>query len=164
MKTAVLHQTLLRQLPLHSTITLTVVSGSMRPLLHPGDTITVRITTADAVTMGDVITVATTTGLLTHRLIARSPDGATLYLCGDRLSQPDVPVASSDLLGVVIGRQHNGRLLDLESGVGRRLNGRLAQLAHWRRSYPVYRRLFSVIARVLHGSYVLTTRREQLIQ
>jgi hypothetical protein len=146
----------LQNLPLGSEMTLTVTGGSMRPLLRRGDQITLSILPADRIKVGDVVTVGTPSGFLTHRFLGYVPGSDELLLVGDRRAHLDPPFPCEDLVGVVISRQRNGRILDLTSGNGKLLNGRLAWLIRLRHSYPrlnhyrTYRRLFHGIGRLLH--------------
>lgn len=94
---------------------LTVLTGSMRPTLAPGDVAVVRGVTADQVcsqvSVGQIITYLPTPGspdLITHRVVALSvgdyPDGATCQITtqGDANSAVDDPVSPAQVRGVLM--------------------------------------------------------------
>ncbi len=110
---------------------ITVTSNSMSPLLQAGDEIIIITTATEQLQPGDIITMATHTGLLTHRFWGLSAAGGQTWLItrGDKPLWFDLPTPTADLLGRVIARQRDGRLLDLEAGGGRWLDSHLARLA-----------------------------------
>lgn len=152
MSEAELSATLLRRaLAANGRTWLTVSGRSMAPLLHPGDQILLEPVTLAALRPGDILTVSTPHGLLTHRLRRASADG--LLLAGDRLLWPDPPCAQTAVVGRVIARRRHKKLLSLTSGPGRRLNAALAFLARARpRSRLTHRAL-----RLLAGCLTLLT-------
>lgn len=86
-----------------------VVSGSMEPTFPVGTLILSREVTPDQVEPGDIITfygtVGTTTGIITHRVIAKEGDGlgALLHTKGDaNHSQDPNPVSREGLIGKVV--------------------------------------------------------------
>lgn len=86
-----------------------VVSGSMEPTFPVGTLILARETTPAQVKTGDIITfygtVGSTTGIITHRVVAKegTGDGAYLYTRGDaNASQDPNPVTREGLIGKVI--------------------------------------------------------------
>ncbi len=96
---------------------LTVLTGSMRPALAPGDVAVVRGITADQVcsqvSVGQIITYLPAPGspdLVTHRVVGLSvgdyPDGAACQLVtrGDANSTVDDPVSPAQVRGVLMYR------------------------------------------------------------
>ncbi|QEO10528.1 signal peptidase I [Protaetiibacter larvae] len=89
--------------------TFTVLTGSMQPHLPPGTFIVVRPTPAEDIRIGDVITYQLESGkpaVVTHRVIARTIDGATGELTfttqGDANNTPDPkPVTAVQVRGVL---------------------------------------------------------------
>ncbi len=110
---------------------LTVVSNSMSPLLKRGDQIRLGPTTAEKLQPGDIIVYSGPANLITHRYWGfLSRDNQTqLVTKGDRPQHFDQPFVQADLVGQVIGRRRNQRLLNLSTGAGRWLNNHLANLA-----------------------------------
>ncbi len=78
-----------------------VATGSMKPLLWPGDTVEIRPCPPDQLRIGDVICVDTDDELLLHRLVGRPPvqGGPGVLTRGDRCLGPDAPRAREDVLG-----------------------------------------------------------------
>ena len=106
---------------------LTVISGSMRPLLQIGDEIQIEPVQPDQLRLGELIVVANRETLVTHRLVAVGGKG--LVTQGDWAHKPDPPFAPEDLLGRVICRRRDGRLVALSGpGAGEKSDaiGRLA--------------------------------------
>lgn len=132
-QTQQLHNLLRERLQSGASATIRVTSNSMWPLLSAGDDVILAYTAVEQLQMGDVITVITDGGLLTHRFWGFVPNQLPAYLLtkGDQPRAFDPPTAVSDLLGRVVARQHNGRVLTLDDGWGRWLNRCLSQLAAW---------------------------------
>lgn len=89
---------------------LTVVSGSMRPLLAVGDEVLVEPIQLKELQLGDVILLLEEKGLLTHRFYGVIDD--RLHTRGDRNLLPDPPATADQLLGRVVARRRHGRLWD----------------------------------------------------
>jgi len=103
-------------------VPLTVLSGSMRPTLQPGDLVVVRPTPVEQLSIGDVVTFQPESGvatLVTHRIIDITYDEAgnvlNLETQGDANGSPDNPLIPEQIMGRVwysvpmIGHLTNGR-------------------------------------------------------
>ncbi len=105
------------------TCVLVVRTGSMAPLLRPGDTVRVTPLGGEEPQRGAVLVVRQGSFLLTHRLVGWA--GEQLLLQGDACLHPDQPVAANAVLGVVVARQRGGRWQRLPNR-GWRCNGVLS--------------------------------------
>ncbi|MCL2463502.1 MAG: signal peptidase I [Micrococcales bacterium] len=94
---------------------LTVLTGSMRPTIQPGDMVATRgidpATACDRVQAGDVIAYRLQTGeptLITHRVVAKNTQSTgascTFITQGDANPNPDDPVLPAQVRGVVMYR------------------------------------------------------------
>ena len=82
---------------------LTVTSHSMMPLLRVGDQVCLEPVSIEQLQAGDIITIATASGLLTHRYYGRLPPQQHLTR-GDRPLHFDSPWPAQALVGRVIRR------------------------------------------------------------
>jgi signal peptidase I len=114
---------------------LKVTSGSMAPLLQVGDEVGVQPVTLKQLRPGDIIIVSDRDQILTHRFInvRSSPSGPVIVTQGDRARVADQPWAEQQLLGRVVLRRRQRRVLWLDFGVGQRLNRVLAGLSRLQR-------------------------------
>lgn len=110
---------------------LTINSNSMAPLLQSGDQIILTPVTPEQIQPGDLLTLTTESDLLTHRYWGHWHQGDTVCLLtrGDRPLLYDKPWPIDSLIGRVIARQRQGKVLALEQGRGKWLNDRLTWLA-----------------------------------
>ena len=110
---------------------LTVVSGSMSPLLEVGDQVILGAASAEMLTPGDIIVVAENHATLTHRYWRQyDKDGQTwLVTRGDRVAAWDPPHRADDLIGRVVARARDGATVTIDSGAGALANRRLATIA-----------------------------------
>jgi len=100
---------------------LRVQTGSMQPLLKPGDVAIVQAVPADRIRIGDVVSYASTVHqgeIVSHRVIALE-DGI-MTTRGDALEATDPPVPTEAVIGrVLFGIPHVGSWLDgVQSGFG----------------------------------------------
>jgi hypothetical protein len=99
---------------------------SMTPTIEDGEVLIVEPATAQEVDVADVVLCWTRSGAVAHRVLAvgAEEDGARrLTLCGDAALEVDRPVATSDVQGLVVGIEREGRRLDVAvraGGWGRR--------------------------------------------
>ena len=91
------------------TCVLVVRTGSMAPLLRPGDAIRVAPLAGQSPRQGAVLMVRHGNFLLTHRLVGWPGGDGHLLLQGDACLRPDRPVAADAVLGVVVARRRGGR-------------------------------------------------------
>lgn len=113
---------------------LTLTSNSMSPLLKKGDQVTIQSILNTQLQPGDIITLVDsrdTTQLLTHRYWGTAHKGKNEQIItrGDRPLFFDPPIAPEKIVGIVILRTRNGRILNLQQGKGKWLNQRLTRLA-----------------------------------
>ena len=127
---------------------LVVVSDSMAPLILSGDQVQIAPITHEALVAGDVVVVSGSQELLTHRFwgLLATENELQLITKGDRPQHFDQPRNVDTLVGLVISRKRNSRLLNFRKGIGRWLNWLLTRLA----SLEI--RLFSRAIPVLSGS------------
>ncbi|MCI0396967.1 MAG: signal peptidase I [Chloroflexi bacterium] len=110
---------------------LTIASNSMAPLVRRGDQIGIAPARPEELQPGDVIVVMGQGELVTHRYwgCLEQNGRRRLVTRGDRQRHFDRPVAEASLVGRVVARRRQNRLLSLSEGPGRRLNHSLAGLA-----------------------------------
>ncbi|HSH03071.1 MAG TPA: hypothetical protein VLL52_11180 [Anaerolineae bacterium] len=110
---------------------LTVISGSMAPLLQPNDQVQTEGVDLTDLQIGDIIVIAGVQAFMTHRYYGTLAIDDRLHLItrGDRSLTYDSPWPPNKLVGRVIARRRRGRRLDLGGGLGRRLNHTLFRLA-----------------------------------
>lgn len=110
--------------------TVIVTSNSMAPLIRRGDRVKIVAVTRP-LRPGDIITVSTPSGLLTHRFWAYVPgaEPPLLMMRGDKPLVFDPPTPAANVLGQVLMRQRHGRWLHLYQGRGLWLNRLLSKLA-----------------------------------
>lgn len=106
----------------------TIISGSMLPLLRKDDQVGLESVTANLLRPGDIITFQTPTTLMTHRYWGQHPSG--IITRGDRPLSFDPAWPPHQLVGRVIIRRRSGRELPLTHGLGKTLNTYLNALAH----------------------------------
>lgn len=105
----------------------TVVSGSMAPLLLKDDQVGLQNISAEDLKPGDIIIYRTAQTLMTHRYWGQTDQGHVSR--GDRPLSFDSLWSSDQLVGKVIVRRRSGRELALTTGLGRLINSYLTQLA-----------------------------------
>lgn len=112
---------------------LTVTSNSMSPLLRQGDEVGLKSVRTSELRDGDVLVLQQQDGFMTHRFWGTlQKKGQTMLLTrGDRVQHFDQPWEAKQLVGRVVVRRRGQKLLWLDRGHGRRLNGWLARLARW---------------------------------
>jgi hypothetical protein len=110
---------------------ITVISGSMRPLLAPGDQVEVAFCPPELLHPGEIVVVRNGVELLTHRYLAtfRHAGHSWLVTRGDRPISADPPWHSDALVGRVTCRVRRGRALHLDSGRGQTLHRLLGRIA-----------------------------------
>ena len=96
---------------LHGRGRLRVQGTSMLPGLWPGDLIEVERRSPAEIEGGAIILYARDQRLFAHRVLKKEAreDDCLLVARGDRLSRPDPPVRSEELLGEVIRVEHAGK-------------------------------------------------------
>lgn len=109
-----------------STIQFRARGRSMAPLIRDGDVLTVEPATLAAVRVGDVVLHRLGGQLAAHRVVGRrrTARGYALETRGDALSAAPDLAWEEDLLGRVIARERDGKVVSIGRGV-RRLGGRL---------------------------------------
>ncbi len=116
-------------------IRLKIISGSMAPMLRPGDIVKVRpLKPKESLQRGDIIVFQQSDANdpdlpLTHRLIGRSSAGWLTK--GDSRLLPDALMLPQAILGKVIAYQRGQRWVDLETPVWRYLNRTLGWIHFW---------------------------------
>jgi signal peptidase I len=101
-------------------VMLQVVSGSMSPLLQPGDSIYMEFTPPESLKRGDIVVFHKGDTLVTHRLISISPRGCLTK--GDALLRCDPPIDRTDIAGRVVAFDHKGKVIRLAGWRWRVLN------------------------------------------
>ena len=110
---------------------LTINSNSMTPLLRQGDEIIIESVTLEQLEPGDILTLTTDSYLLTHRYWGQEQQEGNTYLItrGDQPLVFDPLWPTAALMGRVLARQRQRKVLALDAGWGKWLNGRLTILA-----------------------------------
>lgn len=90
---------------------LRVASGSMRPLIQPGDILVCAPAVLKRLRCGDILIVRRAEDFLAHRLIRRR--GEAWYTKGDRLRRLDAPVSEDQILARVVTIERGARRIDL---------------------------------------------------
>src|SRR5262245_51535535 len=107
-------------------LTLRVMSGSMSPLVAPGERVIVDAVGKEGLHRGDIVVVPRRKGFLVHRVTRVLPGGwgrqATLVTRGDRAECEDGAVALSEVLGRVSAVCKATRAIDLTTRWGRALD------------------------------------------
>lgn len=121
---------------------LTINSNSMAPLLRSGDRIILGSVTLEQLRPGDLLTLTIEPYPITHRYWGQwhHADAIHLLTRGDRPLLFDRPWPVDCLIGRVVARERQGKLLSLQQGWGKWLNDRLAWLvraeSQWLGLYP----------------------------
>jgi len=147
-----------------------VTTGSMAPLVQPGDELVIRAATPETLRPGDLVLFDAGGLFVAHRLRVVLPDGRLLTQ-GDRNIAADRPWPGSALIGVAVAVARGEQVLDLTAGPGRARAawiGRLAQVERgaYRAVRAVKRALFgdrhlgasTVVTRVVRGPFVAVGR------
>lgn len=110
---------------------LEVTSNSMAPLLRRGDTVILEAAAPEQLSRGDVITLASSTAVMTHRFWGLQTTASSLQLLtrGDRPLSFDQPWPPEALIGRMAERSRGTRNLSVSEGIGRWLNCHLCWLA-----------------------------------
>jgi hypothetical protein len=110
---------------------LNVISDSMSPLIRSGDQVQLAAVTSEALRKGDIIVFSGVKELTTHRFwgFAAAEDPEQMITKGDRPQYFDQLHDIDTLVGLVIGRRRDNRLLDLSKGAGLWLNTQLTRIA-----------------------------------
>ena len=110
---------------------LNVISNSMAPLVRAGDQIRLAPRSVEALVPGDVVVIRGSSELVTHRYwgIIDIKNSIQFITKGDRPQHFDPPNDIDTLVGLVIARKRNGKLLELKNRYGRWLNRQLTRLA-----------------------------------
>lgn len=112
-------------------MTVTVNGRSMMPLLQPDDQIVIAAVQLDQLAIGDIITILHQNSLLTHRFWGSSVGPDDLVYLHTRAERPfpqDPPTPIYNLVGRVVQRKRNMRVLNLQTGKGRWVNRHLILL------------------------------------
>ncbi|MDX1615363.1 MAG: S24/S26 family peptidase [Candidatus Promineifilaceae bacterium] len=108
-----------------------VTSNSMAPLLKKGDFAQIAAVDVTDLHDDDIVVFAHQESLISHRLWRRvGAANETLLTRGDRLDHFDPPHSTKDVLGRVIARRRDGRILNIQHGIGRqarKMTGHLAR-------------------------------------
>ena len=114
-------------------VTISVNGRSMSPLLQPNDLIVIEPIHIDKLKKGDIVTLISQGQLLTHRFYGfyKSPEHPNGLLCtrGDRLKQFDPSCPPHHLVGRVVQRKRNNKVMEFTTGFGFYLNQHLTWLA-----------------------------------
>ena len=108
-----------------------VISDSMAPLIRQGDQVRIAPVKIEELEPGDIVVVSSESYLITHRYwgLFNQLGEAKLITKGDRPGNFDRPAPASQLVGRVVARRRNDRLLRLMNGPGQWLNRQLTRLA-----------------------------------
>jgi SOS-response transcriptional repressor LexA len=107
-----------------------VGGASMFPAICDGDTVTVAPVASEAIRPGDVVLYGNARGLTAHRVLGRSEATVAVFrMRGDAPGSEEERISRTQVLGLVVRLERNGRSVPLKaappSRLGR-LRGRLA--------------------------------------
>lgn len=104
-----------------------VKTGSMRPIIEPGEKVLVRKITAAAAKRGDIVLYRSGADYITHRLVGfKTQEGRALFLVkGDACPVPEDLAPEAVRGKVIVIEKNGGRKLRLDSLRGRIVNGYL---------------------------------------
>jgi len=91
---------------------------SMVPVIHPGDELGVQRADLEKICPGDIVVYARRGRLIVHRVVAVGADctrGPYLVTRGDRSPRNDLPVFSSEVLGVVVTLERDHKPLQVRA-------------------------------------------------
>ena len=110
---------------------LSVVSGSMSPLIRQDDQVQLAKVDQRYLSAGDIIVMELESELLTHRYwgFVEADKKVLLVTKGDRPQHFDHPHDAGTLVGLVIAAKRNEKVIVLSEGAGRWLNKGLIALA-----------------------------------
>jgi signal peptidase I len=92
---------------------LTILSGSMMPLLQVGDKVLVHAVKPTDIRFGDIIVFKNPDKLIVHRVIGKA-DSSTYLQKGDNATTAEI-VSSADVLGKAIAIQKGKRIIQLNN-------------------------------------------------
>ncbi len=139
----------------HALYRFAVTSGSMAPILKPGDHILIQPAVFDRIRPGDIVILQRSSDLVTHRLIQTNP--TTCLVKGDAFRLADPPFLPSALLGLVLAVEHQSKQVNLRSRPWIACGKFLAWLARLSQRVRVLSWPFAMITRlVLLIAYWLT--------
>ena len=92
---------------------LTVTSGSMAPLLRPGDSVLVEPITTE-LKLGEIVVLRHNNEWITHRVLRIEAQRCQTY--GDNARSVDEPITLDAVVGRVVAIERAGRTLDLRQG------------------------------------------------
>ena len=98
---------------------LTVLTGSMAPLIHSGDTVLITNVSADRLANGNIAVFKREAEIIVHRILKRfDSTGKTYFLeKGDNTYVSGI-VMADDIIGKVMAVKSDNRLLNLDSRSG----------------------------------------------
>ena len=104
-----------------------IATGSMRPIIEPGEKVLVRKITLAAAKLGDIVLYRSGEDYITHRLVGfPTREGKIFYLAkGDAGSVPEELAPDAVCGKVIVIEKYGGRKLRLDSFRGRIVNGYL---------------------------------------
>jgi hypothetical protein len=91
---------------------------SMHPTIRCGEYVHVAPTLATSLSIGDVVLARTVRGLTAHRIVGMGRDAQgnpTLTTRGDNAALAEPPFPITDILGIVIAAERNGRRVAIRS-------------------------------------------------
>lgn len=109
--------------------TLTVISNSMRPLLNTGDQVVLVSADLETLKKGDIITVKSKEGFLTHRVVSCS--NREIRTKGDRNDIFDPPFQPNQMIGRIqkINAKRSGKIINLDGDWEKRIGNLIYRLS-----------------------------------
>lgn len=102
------------------TFALTVETGSMQPLIFPGDRVIVGAREIRGVRRGDIVCFQVLGGFGVHRVVRQyREETASVVTRGDRNRYTDNPITADEYIGVVLSVEGEHRVRDLSTVSGR---------------------------------------------
>jgi signal peptidase I len=110
-------------------VNLKVTGQSMLPAILPGDLLTVRREPPQSLQPGQVVLFQRDQKLTAHRIVRVA--GEEIVTRGDSVPTSDLPVPLSDVLGLVIAIQRNGRPVSLRFSFWKRAMAIAMRRSEW---------------------------------
>jgi signal peptidase I len=109
-----------------------VVSGSMVPILHIGDSVHIKPAKASEIHIGEIAAFETHDGLVVHRIIQHRQTGTSIQLL--EMGDADLRagwVEEQAVVGRVVAVRHGSRQINLLHRIARRYGAVTAYLRFW---------------------------------
>jgi signal peptidase I len=88
------------------------IGFSMRPEIHPGDTLTLKAVTAQEIAVGDIAVFLYNQHLIAHRILRKDSGSAQFLQIGDHQYQPR-NIAFDKILAKIVAVERKGKMMNI---------------------------------------------------